>query len=171
MTVETARILTGSVLRILQAGDGYMEFVAAHGGQTNAVTAGEYTNYFFDIENTLEQPSYSTIDARAAWANDRWGVALIGENLIRLTIHEGRNRQIRRRFPKIDVGGCFRTVRQLSIVEHVQVHFQDLTLVVELCQLLGQTGLVNLAIDGLIRAPFRPQKEIPRQLHGYGAGS
>lgn len=38
-------------------------------------------NYFFDIENTLEQPSYSTIDARASWANDRWGVALIGENL------------------------------------------------------------------------------------------
>ena len=38
-------------------------------------------SYFFDIENTLEQPSYSTIDARAAWANDRWGVALIGENL------------------------------------------------------------------------------------------
>ncbi len=38
-------------------------------------------NYFFDIENTLEQPSYSTIDARAAWNNDRWGVALIGENL------------------------------------------------------------------------------------------
>jgi iron complex outermembrane receptor protein len=38
-------------------------------------------NYFFDIENTLEQPSYSTFDARAAWANDRWGVALIGENL------------------------------------------------------------------------------------------
>lgn len=37
--------------------------------------------FFFDIENTLEQPSYSTIDARAAWANDRWGVALIGENL------------------------------------------------------------------------------------------
>jgi len=38
-------------------------------------------NFFFDIENTLEQPSYSTIDARAAWSNDRWGVALIGENL------------------------------------------------------------------------------------------
>jgi iron complex outermembrane receptor protein len=37
--------------------------------------------FFFDIENTFEQPSYSTIDARAAWANDRWGVALIGENL------------------------------------------------------------------------------------------
>jgi iron complex outermembrane receptor protein len=38
-------------------------------------------SFFFDIENTFEQPSYSTIDARAAWANDRWGVALIGENL------------------------------------------------------------------------------------------
>ena len=41
-----------------------------------------YTDkFFFDIENTFEQPSYSTIDARAAWANERWGVALVGENL------------------------------------------------------------------------------------------
>jgi len=38
-------------------------------------------NFFFDLENTLEQPSYSTIDARLAWSNDTWGVALIGENL------------------------------------------------------------------------------------------
>ena len=41
-----------------------------------------YTDdFYFDIENTLEQPSYSTIDARAAWANETWGVALVGENL------------------------------------------------------------------------------------------
>ena len=41
-----------------------------------------YTDkFFFDIENTFEQPSYSTIDARAAWANERWGIALVGENL------------------------------------------------------------------------------------------
>jgi len=38
-------------------------------------------NFFFDLENTFEQPSYSTIDARLAWSNDTWGVALIGENL------------------------------------------------------------------------------------------
>lgn len=38
-------------------------------------------SYFFDIQNTLEQPSYSTVDARLAWSNDRFGVALVGENL------------------------------------------------------------------------------------------
>ncbi len=38
-------------------------------------------SFFFDLENTLEQPSYSTIDARLAWSNDTWGVALIGENI------------------------------------------------------------------------------------------
>ena len=38
-------------------------------------------DFFFDLENTLAQPSYSTIDARVAWSNDTWGVALIGENL------------------------------------------------------------------------------------------
>ena len=38
-------------------------------------------DFYFDIQNTLSQPSYSTIDARAAWANDTWGVALVGENL------------------------------------------------------------------------------------------
>lgn len=37
--------------------------------------------FFFDIQNTLEQPSYSTFDARVAWSNDTWGVALLGENL------------------------------------------------------------------------------------------
>jgi iron complex outermembrane receptor protein len=38
-------------------------------------------SFFFDLANTLEQPSYTTIAARAAWANDTWGVALVGENL------------------------------------------------------------------------------------------
>ena len=38
-------------------------------------------SFFFDLANTLEQPSYSTIAARAAWANETWGVALVGENL------------------------------------------------------------------------------------------
>ena len=38
-------------------------------------------DFFFDIENTLGQDSVSTIDARAAWANETWGVALVGENL------------------------------------------------------------------------------------------
>ena len=37
--------------------------------------------FFFDLANDFEQPSYSTIAARAAWANETWGVALIGENL------------------------------------------------------------------------------------------
>jgi iron complex outermembrane receptor protein len=38
-------------------------------------------DFFFDIQNTLPQDSYNTLDLRAAWSNDRWGVALIGENV------------------------------------------------------------------------------------------
>ncbi len=38
-------------------------------------------DFFFDIENTLGQDSYGTVDARAAWSNETWGVALVGENL------------------------------------------------------------------------------------------
>jgi iron complex outermembrane receptor protein len=57
---------------------------------TTAVGSGDFDvqavymysdDFYFDIQNTLSQPSYSTIDARAAWANDTWGVALVGENL------------------------------------------------------------------------------------------
>ena len=37
--------------------------------------------FFFDLGNTLKQDAYNTLDLRAAWSNDRWGVALIGENV------------------------------------------------------------------------------------------
>jgi len=37
--------------------------------------------FFFDLANDFEQSSYSTIAARAAWANETWGIALVGENL------------------------------------------------------------------------------------------
>jgi len=30
--------------------DGYQQFIATHGGSSNAYTAAEHTNYFFDIE-------------------------------------------------------------------------------------------------------------------------
>jgi len=38
-------------------------------------------SFFFDLENIYEQPSYSTLNARIAWSNDKWGIALAGENL------------------------------------------------------------------------------------------
>jgi len=38
-------------------------------------------SFFFDLANDFEQPSYSTISARVAWANEKWGVALLGDNL------------------------------------------------------------------------------------------
>ena len=38
-------------------------------------------SFFFDLANDFEQPSYSTIGARVAWANETWGVALMGDNL------------------------------------------------------------------------------------------
>lgn len=54
----------------------------AGSGDFDASAVWTYSdNFFFDLANTLEQPSYNTIDARAAWSNDRWGFALIGENL------------------------------------------------------------------------------------------
>ena len=28
-----------------------------------------------------KQPSYSTVDARIAWSNQKWGIALVSENL------------------------------------------------------------------------------------------
>jgi iron complex outermembrane receptor protein len=51
-------------------------------GDFDAQAVYTYTDmFFFDIQNTLEQPSYSTIDARLAWSNNTFGVALVGENL------------------------------------------------------------------------------------------
>ena len=37
--------------------------------------------FYFDLANTFKQEAYNTLDLRAAWSNDRWGVALIGENV------------------------------------------------------------------------------------------
>ena len=38
-------------------------------------------SFFFDLANDFEQSSYSTVSARVAWANETWGVALLGDNL------------------------------------------------------------------------------------------
>ena len=38
-------------------------------------------DFFFDLANNFKQDSYNTLDLRAAWSNDKWGVALIGENV------------------------------------------------------------------------------------------
>ena len=51
-------------------------------GDFSAWAAWMYSDdFWFDIDNTLRQPSYSTVDARLSWANERWGVAVVGENL------------------------------------------------------------------------------------------
>lgn len=56
--------------------------VTAGSGELSAMAFWSYTDdYFFDLANTLLQDSYSTIDARVAWANETWGIALAAENL------------------------------------------------------------------------------------------
>ena len=51
-------------------------------GEFEASALFSYSDdFFFDLANTLRQDSYSTLDLRAAWSNDRWGVAVIGENV------------------------------------------------------------------------------------------
>ena len=54
----------------------------AGSGDVNITAIYMYSDsFFFDLENIYEQPSYSTVDARIAWSNDRWGISLAGENL------------------------------------------------------------------------------------------
>jgi iron complex outermembrane receptor protein len=56
--------------------------IPAGSGNVDLTAIWTYTDsFFFDLPNTYEQPSYSTLDARIAWSNDRWMLALFGENL------------------------------------------------------------------------------------------
>ncbi len=56
--------------------------IPAGSGDVDLMAVWNYTDaYFFDLPNTYEQPSYSTLDARIAWSNERWLFALVGENL------------------------------------------------------------------------------------------
>lgn len=51
-------------------------------GDVEASASWSYSDkFFFDLANTFEQDSYSTLDLRAAWSNDKWGFALVGENV------------------------------------------------------------------------------------------
>ena len=51
-------------------------------GDVEASALWSYSDdFFFDLANTFKQDSYSTLDLRAAWSNDTWGVALVGENI------------------------------------------------------------------------------------------
>jgi iron complex outermembrane receptor protein len=51
-------------------------------GDVEASALWSYSDdFFFDLANTFKQDSYSTLDLRAAWSNDKWGFALIGENV------------------------------------------------------------------------------------------
>ena len=51
-------------------------------GDFDASALWSYSDeFFFDLANTFKQDAYNTLDLRAAWSNDKWGVALIGENV------------------------------------------------------------------------------------------
>ena len=51
-------------------------------GDVEASALWSYSDdFFFDLANTFKQDSYSTLDLRAAWTNDKWGFALVGENV------------------------------------------------------------------------------------------
>ena len=51
-------------------------------GQLEASALWSYSDdFYFDLANTFLQDSYNTLDLRLAWSNDRWGVALVGENV------------------------------------------------------------------------------------------
>jgi iron complex outermembrane receptor protein len=51
-------------------------------GDFDASALWSYSDeFFFDLANTFKQDAYNTLDLRAAWSNDQWGVALIGENV------------------------------------------------------------------------------------------
>lgn len=51
-------------------------------GDVEASALWSYSDdFFFDLANTFKQDSYNTLDLRAAWSNDKWGLALIGENV------------------------------------------------------------------------------------------
>jgi iron complex outermembrane receptor protein len=68
--------------------------------------------FFFDLANTLQQPSYSTVAARAAWANDTWGIALIGENLTDEEYLTGQ-------FVFLDISGVRAPGRLLRVEAHL----------------------------------------------------
>jgi outer membrane receptor protein involved in Fe transport len=56
--------------------------VPAGSGNFDALATWSYTDaFYFDLGNAFQQPSYSTVDARIAWSNPTWGIALAGENL------------------------------------------------------------------------------------------
>ena len=51
-------------------------------GDVEASALWSYSDeFFFDLANTFKQDSYSTLDLRAAWSDDKWGFALVGENI------------------------------------------------------------------------------------------
>jgi iron complex outermembrane receptor protein len=51
-------------------------------GDFSASALWSYSDeFFFDLANTFKQDAYNTLDLRAAWSNDTWGIALIGENV------------------------------------------------------------------------------------------
>lgn len=56
--------------------------ILAGSGDVDFIATWSYVgDFFFDLPNFYKQSSYSTFDARIAWSNEKWGVALVGENL------------------------------------------------------------------------------------------
>jgi len=51
-------------------------------GELEASALWSYSDdFFFDLANTFEQKSFNTLDLRLGWSNDKWGIALLGENV------------------------------------------------------------------------------------------
>jgi iron complex outermembrane receptor protein len=51
-------------------------------GDVEASALWSYSDeFYFDLANTFKQDAYNTLDLRAAWSNDKWGVAVIAENV------------------------------------------------------------------------------------------
>lgn len=56
--------------------------VPMENGELQLSITWQYSDsFYFDLANTLEQDSYDQWNARIAWNNDSWGIALVGENL------------------------------------------------------------------------------------------
>jgi iron complex outermembrane receptor protein len=68
------------------SGSAIINYVWPLGNAGDLSLRGEYIytdSFFFDVSNVYEQDSYSLTNARIAYRspNDRWGLALVGENL------------------------------------------------------------------------------------------
>ena len=70
---------------------------------------------------------------------------------------------------KVDLRGSLGAIGKTAVVEQVEIHLEDLVLGVEAGQLLGDAGLLDLAVERLVVALVGTEKEVAGELHGDGA--